>query len=273
MGPDIYAVAQAEQLLALPGPPTTEIQRELLSQFLRNPFLDEDAQGLAVRMGLRRAELLETLETLVAAGLLKDAGRRGFMLDLEALDPEVEYLDKIPTLAEEEVEPEQAESSELELAEMLPFGMALLRLEGPQIMANAEIGHLLGLPANELDAATFMARTGCDPVLVCAAGASTTFPLEDSSLEVQVHPRQYQEQPAILLVVQDRGLQHEIARAHVQIQEELFAQLNGEVAKPLQLIRNYLEHADKASLGTARAAFEQVEMFLQSFLLQVQSED
>ena len=33
MGPDTYAVAQAEQLLALPGPPSTEIQRQLLRQF------------------------------------------------------------------------------------------------------------------------------------------------------------------------------------------------------------------------------------------------
>ena len=51
------------------------------------------------------------------------------------------------------------------------------------------------------------------------------------------------------------------------------AELRGEVAKPLQLIRTYLENPDVAALGTARAAFEQIEMFLQSFLLQIRSED
>jgi hypothetical protein len=49
--------------------------------------------------------------------------------------------------------------------------------------------------------------------------------------------------------------------------------LNDEVAEPLQLIRTYLENSDMASLGTARAAFEQVEMVLQSFMLQARSED
>ena len=271
MGPDIYAVAQAEQLLALPGPPLSEIQRELLSTFLRNPFLDEDAQGLAARTGLRRAELLEGLEALVEAGLLKGAGRRGFMLDLEALDPEVEYADKLLPLPETGAK--EAEPVDFTWAELLPFGMALFSPGGSTIVANAEFGRLFDLPLEQLDAAAFAARTGCDPVLLCAAGASTTFPLEDSALEVQMHSRQYGDGLAMLVIIQDRGLQHEITQAHVQIQEELFAQLNGEVAEPLQLIRAYLENPDTASLGTARAAFEQVEMFLQSFMLQVRSED
>ena len=280
MGTVTYAVAQAEQLLALPGPPSTEIQRELLRQFLRNPFLDEDAQGLAVRIGLRRTELVEGLEALVEAGLLKEAGRRGFMLDLEALDlealcPEIQHVGKMLPEPDVEVEakgPDWAPISAA-LVELLPFGMLLLSVDGAQIAANTRIGQLLGLPVDELDAASFAARTGCDPVLVCAAGASTAFPLEDSSLEVQVHPRQYEEKPLIMIVVQQRGLQHEIAQAHAHIQEELFAQLNGEVAEPLQLIRAFLENSDSTRLGTARAAFEQVEMFLQSFLLQVRSDD
>ena len=275
MGPDTYAVAQAEQLLALPSPPSMEIQRELLRQFLRNPFLDEDAQGLAVRIGMRRTELLEGLEALVEAGLLKEAGRRGFMLDLEALGPEIEHVDKMLPDPDVEVEAKGPDWAPINaaLVELLPFGMVLLSAEGAQIAANTRIGQLLGLPVDELDAASFAARTGCDPVLVCAAGASTAFPLEDSSLEVQVHPRQYEEKSVIMIVVQQRGLQHEIAQAHAHIQEELFAQLNGEVAEPLQLIRAFLENSDSASLGTARAAFEQVEMFLQSFLLQVRSDD
>ena len=119
MGPDSYAVAQAEQLSALPGPPLTENQRELLSAFLRNPFLDEDTRGLAARTGLRRDELLEGLEALVEAGLLKSAGRRGFMLDLEAFDPEIEYADKLLPLSEPAVEEKGAEPVDIASAELL----------------------------------------------------------------------------------------------------------------------------------------------------------
>ena len=273
MGPDSYAVAQAEQLSALPGPPLTENQRELLSAFLRNPFLDEDTRGLAARTGLRRDELLEGLEALVEAGLLKSAGRRGFMLDLEAFDPEIEYADKLLPLPEPAVEEKGAEPVDIASAELLPFGMALFSPEGTQLAANAEIGRLLELPLEGLDAAAFVARTGCDLVLLCAAGASTTFPLENGAFEVQVLPRPYGEGLAMLVIIQDRGMHHQITQAHIQIQEELFAQLNDEVAEPLQLIRTYLENSDTASLGTARAAFEQVEMVLQSFMLQARSED
>ena len=273
MGPDTYAVAQAEQLLSLPAPPQTEIQRELLAEFLRNPFLDDDIQGLAVRTGRRRAELLTGLEALVEAGLLQDAGRRGFMLDLEQLDPEIEYADKMLVLPEVGEEVEEAKADESALADVLPFGVALLRPEGPQIMANAAIGRLLELEVETLDAAAFIARTGCDPALICAGEVATTFPLEDSGLEVQVHPCQYAGAPAVLVVVQDQSLQREITQVHIQLQEELFAELRGEVAEPLQLIRAYLENPDVATLGTARAAFEQIEMFLQSFLLQIRSED
>ena len=273
MGPDTYAVAQAEQLLSLPAPPQTEIQRELLTEFLRNPFLDDDIQWLAVRTGRRRAELVEGLEALVAAGLLQDAGRRGFMLDLAALDPEIEYADKMLVLPEVEEAAAETEVDEYALADVLPFGVAILRPEGPQIMANAAIGRLLGLEVDALDAAAFTTRTGCDPALVCAAEAATTFPLEDSGLEVQVHPCQYAGAQAVLVVVQDQSLRREITQAHIQLQEELFAELRGEVAEPLQLIRTYLEHPEAAGLGTARAAFEQIEMFLQSFLLEIRSED
>ena len=164
MGPDIYAVAQPEQLLALPGPPLTENQRELLSAFLRNPFLDEDTQGLAARTGLRRDELHEGLEALVEAGMLKSAGRRGFMLDLEALDPEIENADKLLPLLEPAVEEKGAEPVDIASAELLPFGMALFSSEGTQLAANAEIGRLLELPLEELDADSIHPLGFCDVV-------------------------------------------------------------------------------------------------------------
>ena len=100
MGPDTYAEAQADQLLSLPGFSMADIQRELLTEFLRNPFLDDDIQGLALRTGRRRDELLEPLEVLMTAGLLQAAGRRGYMLDLERLDSEIEYADKMLVLSE-----------------------------------------------------------------------------------------------------------------------------------------------------------------------------
>ena len=276
MGPDIYAVAQADQLLSLLGPPKAEIQRELLGEFLINPFIDDDLQGLSLRTGLKRSELLEGLEALRAAGLLKDAGRRGFMLDLAGLDPEVEYADKMLSL------PEVADADEgtvaggwLEVVESLPFGVALLRPDGALVLANQALGRLLGWSEEGFDAAAFAERTRCDLAQIIAADAATSFSLADSSsmLEVQVHPCQYEGAQAVLVVVQDQSLQEEITQVYVQIQEELFAQLRGEVVEPLQMIRTYLENPGEGNLGTARAAFEQIDIFLQSFLLQVRSQD
>ena len=279
MGPDTYALAQAEQLLALPGPPQTALQRELLSEYLRNPFLDDDIQGLALRTGRRRDELLEALEVLMTAGLLQSAGRRGYMLDLERLDSETEYADKMLVLSEVAAAAEMdasdgaaaaavkpaAASDASALLEVLPFGVALMRPDGVPLMANAAIGRLLGLEL--LDGAGFAARTGCDPALVCEGEAATTFSLEDDGLEIQVQPCHFAGEPVALVVVQDQSLQREITRAHVQIQEELFGEFRGEVAEPLHVFRNFLENPDAAGLGTARAAFEQIEMFLQAFLL------
>ncbi len=273
MGPDTYAVAQADQLLSLPGFSMAEIQRELLAEFLRNPFLDDDLQGLALRTGLQRDELLEGLEVLVEVGLLKDAGRRGFMLDLERLDPEVENADKVLVLPGGAPGDEERNTGILGLVDWLPFGVALLHPEGSQITANSKIGQLLGLAADEINAEALAARTGCDPGLVCAAGTATTFPLEDGALEVQVHPCEYAGKRAVLVIVQDQSLQDEIAQVHVQIQEELFGQLRSEVAEPLKLIRAYLENPDAANLGTSRAALEQIDVFLQSFFLQVRSKN
>lgn len=285
MGPDTYAVAHAEQLLTLPGPPQTVIQRELLSEYLRNPFLDDDIQGLALRTGRRRDELLEALEVLMTAGLLQAAGRRGYMLDLERLELEVEHSDKILVLSEVDAAAKMDEShgditaaeqlvsasGAPDLLEVLPFGAALIRPDGVPLMANAAIGRLLGL--NPFDGAGFAARTGCDLALVCEGEAATTFSLEDDGLEIQVQPCHFAGKSLVLVLVQDQSLQREITRAHVQIQEELFGELRGEVAEPLQLFRNFLENPDAAGLDTARAAFKQIEMFLQAFLLTSPPED
>ena len=92
-------------------------------------------------------------------------------------------------------------------------------------------------------------------------------------MEIQVQPCHFAGKSLVLVLVQDQSLQREITRAHVQIQEELFGELRGEVAEPLQLFRNFLENPDAAGLDTARAAFKQIEMFLQAFLLTSPPED
>ena len=150
-------------------------------------------------------------------------------------------------------------------------GVALMRPDGVPLMANAAIGRLLGLEL--LDGAGFAARTGCDPALVCEGEAATTFSLEDDGLVIQVPPCDFEGEPVALVVVQAQRLPREITRAPVQIQEELVGELRGGGAEPLQVFRNFLENPDAAGLGTARAAFEQIEMFLQAFLLTSPPED
>ena len=55
MADGLYALVQAAELLALPTEPCVESKRRLLEEFLLNPFLDDDIQGLALRAGMERA--------------------------------------------------------------------------------------------------------------------------------------------------------------------------------------------------------------------------
>jgi PAS domain-containing protein len=74
---------QESELQVLPGPPKALLKRRVLEEFLRNPFLDDDLDRLARRLGEPPADLLEATAGLCQARFLKTAARGGFMLDMD----------------------------------------------------------------------------------------------------------------------------------------------------------------------------------------------
>lgn len=69
-------------LLVVPGPPQADVQRRVLEEWLTNPFLDDDAIALSLRLGEPVATLEQALASLCAAGFLRASGT-GFLLALD----------------------------------------------------------------------------------------------------------------------------------------------------------------------------------------------
>ena len=72
---------------------------------------------------------------------------------------------------------------------------------------------------------------------------------------------------AVLAILRDSSLQEEIAQAQTILHEQLFACLDEELVDPLLAIQDFLESPAPDQLGRARAALEQINGFLEDFLL------
>ncbi len=267
MGCENYVLAQAETLLSLLETPQADEQERVLREYLKNPFLDDDVPSLALRSGIEREQLAPLLAELREAGFLQSAGRRGHMLDLQQVDapPESKLialpgLDLVNELAV--AAPPLAVAS---LLEALPQGVALLDYDEGVVMVNEAFSEMLDLPANGLHIAQIAVRLGCDP-RVDADGGPVALVLEEG-LEVQLRPCTLGEFNGVLAVVSSTALDAEVARAHVQTQEDLFAQLREEVAGPVAFLAEFLEKPKKADLSTARAAVERISAFLAAYML------
>jgi hypothetical protein len=147
-------------------------------------------------------------------------------------------------------------------------GIVLLGADGRAALANDQATGWLGVPAAELDATTFQAVTGIDPALVLDGAPRAQFSLrQPRSLRVILHACCVGGEPGVLVVLQESDATVELARIQAQVQEELYARLRGEVAEPVLLIQQFLEEPTAEGLGQARAALEQVNRFLEEFLL------
>ncbi len=85
----------AWDLQVVPGPPRADLQRRVLEEWLSNPFLDDDAMALSLRLGDPVAALEDALASLCGTGLLRATGT-GFMLALDRGDT-------LPTFAQSNV--------------------------------------------------------------------------------------------------------------------------------------------------------------------------
>lgn len=275
----VFAVTRAEELLSLPDGPRAENKRQLLAEFLRNPFLDDDSHTLALRLGAARAEVGDLLLELCQEGLLKESGRRGYLLDLDGVA--VGEADPAPNQGVIELPPEaliaQQSTPVPGTADALPLageqdspavGIVLLGADGRAELANDQAAGWLGVPAAELDVTTFQAATGIDPALVLDGAPRASLSLHHPRpLRVTLHACCVGGEPGVLVVLQESDAVVELARIQAQVQEELYARLRGEVAEPVLLIQQFLEEPTAEGLGQARAALEQVNRFLEEFLL------
>ncbi len=272
---------QVADLPILPGPPHVDLKRRILDAFLQNPFLDDDLSGLALRLDVNRFELVQALEDLCQMRFLKEAGQRRYLLDLDFV-VESEPVDE-PVLVEDEnlltlpgealvaqhTAVEVAPEVEVgELIESLPGGMVLWRADGTLVLANQWAVEWLGIPLEELEADRFAKVTGFHPNLVLGGVEVVHFSLkEPHAIEVSMHACCLAEETAVLAILRDSSLQEEIAQAQTILHEQLFACLDEELVDPLLAIQDFLESPAPDQLGRARAALEQINGFLEDFLL------
>ena len=277
---------QVFDLPVQPGPPHASLKRRILDELLLNPFLDEDLLGLSLRLSTPRPELSEALESLCQERFLKQASQRGYLLDLEEVGAAVEAASPAGPIAGQAAQagtgavclPKVPEGLGLffpdlgisleDLVETLPFGVVLLRADGALELANERAAQWLGIPLQDLDGATFEMATGVNPGLVTGGATAISFFLKvPRPLELSLHTCGLAGEAAVLIVVRDAAVQEQVSRMQAQVQEQLFARIGREVVEPLGLIEQFLENPDSKALGQARAALEQINWFLQDFLL------
>lgn len=269
MADGLYALVQAAEVLALPTEPCVESKRRLLEEFLLNPFLDDDIQGLALRADLERAEAEKGIADLCLDGLLKEAGQRGYVLDLEGKATETAEVEETTEDEDDSAALEDPSSQTGAYRDARPsLGLILLRADGRPELVDEQAASWLGLPAEELDAAAFEAITGIDPGLMLGGGPKICFTLQEPHpLTVTLQTCKLGSEPGVLIALQDAALHVEMATIHAHVQEELFTRCRDEMVEPMLIIQQFLDDPNGGDLGQTRAAMEHINGFLEEFLL------
>ncbi len=267
MGAEPFAFTQAEALLSQLDAAQSEAHRCVLGEYLKNPFLDDDVHALALRTGVSREVLAPVLAEMRDAGLLQSAGRRGHMLDAQAIGftPAGAGDVPLPAAVHAEAADDHPALALAPLLEALPCGVALIDCAGDTVLANEAFGRVLGLSAEALNSTDIAERLGCD-LRVEAGGEPVVMDLE-KGVRVQLRPYRTGSFDGVLVTIGAADMGWEVSRAQVQIQEELFAQLRNEVAGPAAFLQSFLDKPKKSDLGAARAAVERINACLALFML------
>jgi hypothetical protein len=265
----MYTDSSADSLLAeLPvpsGQPLAEAERKIMREFLANPFLDDDFQGVGLRLGMPRAETVEALNGLCQSGYMKSAGQRGFMFDLQHLSTTIESLvGQVPA----SMIPLRSGASLDEFLGGLPLGLIMLNADGRLEATNSLAKNWLGVEESTLDSTLFSELTGFDPLIVLQGFPEVTFSRKKPfPLEVTMHACELAHGPGIMILLRDTTSQEDAARTHSDIQEGMFARMRSDLVQPFGVIAGYLENLEGSDLGHARAAMEQVTILLEHFFL------
>ncbi|MCC7264421.1 MAG: hypothetical protein IT369_18065 [Candidatus Latescibacteria bacterium] len=251
-------------LLLLPQPSQAGHKRQLLDEYLHNPFLDDDLQELALRIGVSRNEAAGSLGELCQGRFLKTLGQRGYVLDLSEVPEKT-----APALGHQTGGLDSRDlAGGMDEAgtwlEELPFGLALLRSDGSLVKVNERAAAWLGIAPGAFDGAAFADATGVDPTQVLAGGVPLSFTRRQPfALEVEVRPCPPK---GVIIVVQDISMREELARIQAGFQEAFFARLRLGFVEPLEVLERFLENPAHQELGLARAAVEQMRWILAGLL-------
>ncbi|MSR82523.1 MAG: hypothetical protein EXS58_06300 [Candidatus Latescibacteria bacterium] len=252
-------------LLMLPQPNQAGCKRHLLEEYLSNPFLDDDLQELALRLGVSRTEVATALGELCQGQFLKTQGQRGYVLDLsEVGEKPTPSLTRTPNALARREGPGGTEPFGTWL-EALPFGLALLRADGSLDRANERAISWMGISRESFDGKTFERATGVDPTQVLAGGTVLSFTRRlPFALEVEVRPCP---PLGVVIVVQDVSVREELAQIQASFQEAFFARLRLGFVEPLEVLARFLQNPAYQELGLARAAVEQMRWILAGLLV------
>ena len=242
----------------------SDAQQRVLSEYVKNPFLDDDARALALRAGMDHQEVGPILAELRQVGSLQSAGRRGHMLDAQTVrETSASAIDPLPVDSEAGSLPLQVFTP---LLNALSCGVALIDVDTGAVEANEAFSQHLELPSQRLDAERIAERLQCDLHQIACAQETVVRALEDG-VEVELRPGKMGPFSGLIAVVDVGGNAGEFSKAHVQIQEDLFVQLREEVAHPAKFLQSFLENPKKSELGQARAAIERIGALLALYLL------
>jgi PAS domain-containing protein len=247
--------------------PHIELKTQLLSTLLANPFLDDDIQGLSLRLGVTQGGMAEALDSLCQEGVLKTAGKRGYILDMAQNLAEPDF----PVNSETEINA----AFDLELPAILvnvldafPSGILILGVDGRQIVANEQMAVLLDIPRVDLDGDTFTRLTGVDLAAVALEHEISQVLDYPRGVEVIIRPCLLTEQVSgVFIIARQIEEVSELVQAQALFQEELFEGLRGQLVNPLLSIEGFLENPDVANLAQARGALERINWFLGDLFL------
>jgi len=264
---DSCAVAFSDLLSGQLNSDNSELKRQILNEYIKNPFLDDNLKSLSIRCGLSSDMLAPILAELREEGFLKSAGVQGHMLDFkndmfaDKVTPEVVPLKSDQDLCELEAKEWSVDA----LLNASPTAMVFLH--GENIFVNASFRQFFGLGDNKPDCKQLIELLGFDPRIEVEKSDKSVSLVLETGIEVQLRKSFSDHREGVLAVLTTDSLSWEMSFTHGQVQEDLFLQLKSKVAEPTEVLKAFLSNLEETKLESARSAVAEIDEFLKSYML------
>ena len=248
----------------------SEIDCQILEEYLQNPFLDDDVRSLSLRTGLARDVLVPILANLREKGFLKSAGHRGHILDLkdrlsEKKSNELNIENEFVKVKPSPLETEKVHWSVDGFLNASSTAMVFVHEE--LVYVNNSFRQLFGLGETELSLKKLFKLFGFDPRDKVNQSVTSVSLVLAPGIEVQIRKSFCGEREGVLAVLSTDPLSWEMSYTHGQLQEDLFEQLKSKVVGPTEVIKGFLNRPEEKKIESARSAVEEIDQFLKSYML------